>query len=327
MAVTGGNIQCLGLRARPGDAAMASRNSSEFIMPELSLRTMQSAFPASAAFPDSQIHPSAIVAAGAQIGRGVAIGPWCSVGPEVSLADGVRLVSHVVVDGRTRIGPDALLYPFCTVGLAPQDLKYKGEPTRCEVGARTVVRENVTVHRGTASGIGVTRVGDDCLLMANAHVAHDCVIGNHVIIVNNVVMGGHVEIGDHARIMGAAALHQFVRIGRAAMVGGVCGVEADVIPYGSVMGNRARLVGLHWVWLKRSGAAAADMQRLRRAFRALYPLARAEAAVFEARLSAVRAEYGDDPRVAEILAFIDAPSRRGLVRVAQRGATEESEGA
>ncbi len=267
-----------------------------------------------------EIHPAAIIAPGAQIGRDVRIGPWCSIGPEVRIGDGARLVSHVVVDGRTEIGAEALLYPFCSVGLAPQDLKYRGEPTRCELGARTVVREHVTIHRGTASGGGVTRVGSDCLLMANAHVAHDCLIGDHVILVNNVVMGGHVVIDDHARIMGAAALHQFVRIGRAAMVGGVCGVEADVIPYGSVMGNRARLVGLHWIWLKRSGVAAAELQRLRRAFRGLYPAA--ETDLFEQRLRRVRLEFGDDPRVAEILDFIAAPSRRGLVRVRRGGADE-----
>ena len=273
----------------------------------------------------SEIHPNAIVSEGAVLGRGVRIGPWCSVGPDVRLGDGVTLVSHVVVDGLTVIGEGAQLYPFCTVGLAPQDLKYRGEPTRCEIGARTVIRENVTVHRGTAGGIGITRVGRDCLLMANAHVAHDCLIGNGVILVNNVVMGGHVEIGDHARIMGAAALHQFVRIGRAAMVGGVCGVEADVIPYGSVMGNRARLVGLHWVWLRRNGAAPADMQRLRRAFAVLYPR-EPEAEVFEERLARVREGFADDARVAEILAFIEAPSKRGLVRIARRGSEVEEGG-
>nr|WP_321985412.1 acyl-ACP--UDP-N-acetylglucosamine O-acyltransferase [uncultured Lichenicoccus sp.] len=277
--------------------------------------------------PAAEIHPCAILAPGAVIGQGVQVGPWCSVGPDVTLEDGVRLVSHVVVDGHTRIGAGALLYPFCTVGLAPQDLKYRGEPTRCEIGARTVIRENVTVHRGTVTGTGLTRVGRDCLLMANAHIAHDCELGDHVIIVNNVVMGGHVVIGDHARIMGAAALHQFVRIGRAAMVGGVCGVEADVIPYGSVLGNRARLVGLHWVWLRRSGVAAAEMQHLRRAFRTLYPHDETGAGVFEERLAKVRAEFAGDPRVDEILAFIDAPSRRGLVRVARRDGAEESEGA
>ncbi len=272
-----------------------------------------------------QIHPAAIIAPGARIGRDVRIGPWCSVGPEASLGDGVRLLSHVVVDGRTEIGAGATLYPFCTVGMAPQDLKYRGEPTRCEVGPRTVIREHVTIHRGTDAGGGVTRVGSDCLLMANAHVAHDCLIGDHVILVNNVVMGGHVAIGDHARIMGAAALHQFVRIGRAAMVGGVCGVEADVIPYGSVMGNRARLVGLHWIWLKRSGVAAAEIQRLRRAFRGLYPPREAEADLFEQRLRRVRLEFGDDPRVAEILDFIAAPRRRGLVRIGRDASDQDGQ--
>ncbi len=274
----------------------------------------------------ARIHPGALVADGAVLGRGVEIGPWCSVGPDVTLGDGVRLISHVVVDGLTAIGAGSTLYPFCTVGMAPQDLKYRGEPTRCVVGARVTIRENVTIHRGTATGGGVTRIGDDCLIMANAHVAHDCRLGRRVIIVNNVVMGGHVEIDDDARIMGSAALHQFVRIGRAAMVGGVCGVESDVIPYGSVLGNRARLVGLHWIWLRRNGVASPELQRLRRAFRILYPLRRTGAPVFEQRLAAVRAEFGGDPRVDEILAFIEAPSRRGLVRVATAGLVEESDG-
>ena len=199
---------------------------------------------------DQMIHPTAIVAPGARLGRGVVIGPWCTVGPNVVLDDNVQLVSHVVVDGHTHLADGVKIYPFVSVGLDPQDLKYKGEPTRCEIGPRTVVREHVTIHRGTATGTGLTRIGADCLIMANAHVAHDCDLGDRVIIVNNVVMGGHVHIADDVRVMGSAAIHQFVRIGRAAMIGGVTGVEADVIPYGSVMGNRARLVGLHWVWLR-----------------------------------------------------------------------------
>ena len=274
------------------------------------------------------IHPSAVVSPDAVLGAGVRIGPWCSVGAEAVLAEGVELLSHVVVDGQTTIGAGGRLFPFCTVGMAPQDLKYRGEPTRCVVGPRTVIREGATVHRGTATGGGLTRIGADCLIMANAHVAHDCRIGDRVIIVNNVVMGGHVEIADDARIMGQAALHQFVRIGRAAMVGGVCGVESDVIPYGSVLGNRARLVGLNWVWLRRSGVAGTELHRLRRAFRALYPRHPAGQPAFAQRLATVRAEHGDDPRVAEILAFIDAPSRRGLVRIATGGpGVEESDGA
>ena len=256
------------------------------------------------------IHPTAMVARGAELGAGVRIGPYCTVGANVVIEDGVELVSHVVVDGHTRIGPDVVLYPFCTVGLAPQDLKYAGQPTRCEIGARTQVREHCTIHRGTVTGKGITRVGADCLLMAVAHVAHDCTVGDHVIIANNVVMGGHVSIADHAVIGGAAAIHQFVRIGRAAMIGGVSGVEADVIPFGSVIGNRARLAGLNVIGLKRRGFDKAQIQLLHNAFRDLFR----HEGVFAQRLAAVRARYGDEALVAEVLAFIDAPSHRGLIR-------------
>lgn len=266
------------------------------------------------------IHPTAIIAPGAKLGKGVRIGPWCSIGPNVEVGDGVEMLANVIVDGHTRLGEKSRYYPFVTIGLAPQDLKYSGEPTRCEIGARTVVREHVTIHRGTATGTGITHVGADCLIMANAHVAHDCTLGDRVIIVNNVVMGGHVNIADDARVMGSAAIHQFVRIGRAALVGGVAGVEADVIPYGSVLGNRARLVGLHWIWLRRNGVKSEERHRMRQAFRLLYPRD-AEGDVFSQRLEQVRAEFGDDPKIAEILAFIDAPSRRGLVRVATAGFT------
>jgi UDP-N-acetylglucosamine acyltransferase len=258
----------------------------------------------------TSIHPTAIVAHGAELGPGVVIGPFCSVGPDVVIEAGAKLVSHVVVEGHTRIGEAAQLFPFCTVGLAPQDMKYKGEPTRCEIGARTLVREHCTIHRGTATGLGVTRVGSDGMLMAVVHVAHDCQLGNHVIVANNAVMGGHVSIGDHAVIGGAAAIHQFVRIGRAAMVGGVSGVEADVIPFGSVIGNRARLAALNVIGLRRRGFDKAQIQRLHIAFKALFN----KQGVFAQRLETTRAQFGEDPLVAEILAFIDAPSHRGLIR-------------
>ncbi len=262
----------------------------------------------------SFIHPAAIVADGATIGEGARIGPWCSVGPNVTIGAGAELVSHVVVDGHTKVGEGAKLWPFASVGLAPQDLKYKGEPTRCEIGARTHVREHVTVHRGTVTGTGITRVGADCLLMAVVHVAHDCDIGHGVIVANNVVMGGHVSIGDSAVIGGAAALHQFVRIGRGAMVGGVSGVEADVIPFGTVLGNRAHLAGLNVIGLRRRGMEKSRLHMLRAVFRALFGHGHSHGAVFVERLAAVRADYGSDPMVAEILAFIDAPSKRGLIR-------------
>ncbi len=256
------------------------------------------------------IHPSAIVDVRARLGVGVTIGPFCTVGPNVTIEDGATLVSHVVVDGHTRIGPDVMLYPFCTVGLAPQDLKYHDEPTRCEIGARTLVREHCTIHRGTATGKGITTVGTDCMLMAVAHVAHDCTLGNHIIVANNAVMGGHVSIGDHAVIGGAAAIHQFVRIGRAAMIGGVSGVEADVIPFGSVIGNRARLAGLNVIGLKRRGFDKAQIQRLHVAFGTLFR----HEGVFAQRVEEARAQYAGDALVEEVLAFIDTPGRRGLIR-------------
>ncbi len=260
--------------------------------------------------PAGLIHPTALVARGAEIGRGVRIGPFCTVGPDVVLEDGVELISHVVVDGVTRIGAGAVLYPFCTVGLAPQDMKYKGEPTACEIGPRAQIREHCTIHRGTVTGRGTTSVGADCMLMAVVHVAHDCVIGDGVIIANNVVMGGHVSIADSAVIGGASALHQYVRIGRGAMIGGTSGVEGDVIPFGSVLGNRARLAGLNVIGLKRRGFDRAQIQGLRTAFRTLFH----QDGVFAARLSRTRARFGADPLVAEVLAFIDAPSHRGLIR-------------
>jgi UDP-N-acetylglucosamine acyltransferase len=244
-----------------------------------------------------RIHPTAVISPGAVLAGNVEIGPWCSVGPDVVLEEGVRLISHAVVDGHTRIGAGAVIYPFCTVGLPPQDLKYKGEPTETIIGPRTQVREHCTIHRGTVTGTGITRVGADCLLMAVVHVAHDCALGNNVIVANNVVMGGHVTIGDHAVIGGASALHQFVRIGRGAMVGGVSGVEADVVPFATVMGNRAYLSGLNLVGLKRRGVDRAGLHRLRAAFRALF--VGADGAVFAERVARARQEAAD-PYVIEI---------------------------
>lgn len=268
------------------------------------------------------IHPNAIVEPGARLGHGVTIGPFCTVGADAVIGDGTRLISHVVVDGLTEIGRGCVIYPFATIGMAPQDLKYRGAPTRTVIGDRTTLREHVTIHRGTEDGTGITRVGSDCLLMAVVHVAHDCTVGDNVIIANNVVMGGHVDIATGARIMGAAALHQFVRIGTGAVVGGVAGVERDVIPYGSVLGNRARLVGLNWVGLKRSGVAPEELQRLRRAFRTLFPRAAASDA-FGVRVDRVRAEFGDIPKVAEILAFIDNCGKRGLVPASMHEGDDE----
>ncbi|QDH17527.1 acyl-ACP--UDP-N-acetylglucosamine O-acyltransferase [Swingsia samuiensis] len=275
-----------------------------------------------------EIHTTALVDKRARLGENVRIGPWCIVGPNVTLGDGVCLHSSVVIDGHTTLQSGVEVYPFVTIGMAPQDLKYAGEPTLCEVGANTIIRENVTIHRGTAQGHALTKIGSNCLIMANAHIAHDCIIGDRVIIVNNVVMGGHVDIADDAKVMGSAALHQFVRIGRGAVVGGVCGVEMDVIPYGSVLGNRARLVGLNWIGLKRSGAGSEEIQDMRRAFRTLYPRhSNGAESVLEVRIAEVRQRYGHLKRIAEMLDFMEAPSKRGLTRVARNDGMAETEGA
>jgi UDP-N-acetylglucosamine acyltransferase len=269
----------------------------------------------------SEIHPTALVAPGARIGRGCRVGPGCVVGPDVTLDDGVELVAHVVVDGITRIGAGARVFPFATIGLAPQDLKYKGEPTRCEIGPRTLVREHVTIHRGSVGGHGVTTVGADCMVMAVAHIAHDCALGERVILANNVMLGGHVEIGDTVFVGGGTAIHQFVRIGRQAVIGGMSGVEADVVPFGSAMGNRARMIGLNLIGMKRRGFARPQIHALRSAFRMLFR----DPGVFEERLAEVERRFAEDANVAEMLAFIRGPSRRGLCKAGRPAPEEEAE--
>lgn len=256
----------------------------------------------------ANIHPTAIVESGASIGTDVVIGPYCCVGANVQLGDRVRLESHVVVTGRTKIGADTRVYPFASIGHPPQDLKYKGEPSTLEIGCSNVVREHVTMNPGTEGGGMVTRVGDECLFMVGCHVAHDCRIGNHVIMANNATLGGHVEIGDFAVLGGLSAVHQFVRIGRHAMIGGMSGVEQDVIPYGSVMGDRARLSGLNIVGLKRRGFSRENIHALRTAYRLLFAQ---EGAITE-RLDDVVEMYAANETVMEIVAFMRAASARGV---------------
>ncbi|CAK7191879.1 Acyl-[acyl-carrier-protein]--UDP-N-acetylglucosamine O-acyltransferase [Commensalibacter sp. Nvir] len=263
---------------------------------------------------NNQIHPSAIIHPNAQLENNVFVGPWCMIGENVVIKEGVKLIANVIVEGHTILGKNSIYYPYTTIGLAPQDLKYEGEPTRCIIGDRSIVREQVTIHRGTGSS-GITQIGTDCLIMVNTHVAHDCFIGNRVILVNNVVLGGHVHIDNDARVMGSAAIHQFVRIGKGALVGGVTGVESDVIPYGSVIGNRAKLVGMHWIWLKRNGVDSSELNILRNVYRMLFPKDDGNNKIFEDRIQSVKKKYADVTKVQEIIHFVEQPSRRGLVKV------------
>ena len=217
-----------------------------------------------------QIHPTAIVAPGATLAQDVVIGPYCIVGENVALDVGVMLLSHVVVDGRTTVGAGTRIFPFASIGLEPQDLKYRGEQSVLVIGRNNRIREYVTMNPGTAGGGMVTRVGDDCLFMVGVHIAHDCQIANHVIMANNATLGGHVVIDDYAVLGGLCAIHQHVRIGRHAMIGGMSGVERDVIPYGQVMGDRARLCGLNIIGMQRRGFSRDDIQGLRNAYQVLF---------------------------------------------------------
>jgi UDP-N-acetylglucosamine acyltransferase len=254
------------------------------------------------------IHPTAVIEDGAIIGDNVAIGPYCCIGGEVSLGDGVRLNAHVVIAGRTLVGPNTHIYPFASIGHQPQDLKYKGEPSRLEIGANNIIREHVTMNPGTEGGGMLTRVGNNCLFMVGAHVAHDSDIGNHVIFANNATVAGHVTIEDYAILGGLSAVHQFVRIGRHAMVGGMSGVEQDVIPYGSVLGNRARLAGLNIVGLRRRGFSRSEIASLRKAYRLMF----AEEGSMAERLNDVSEMYKDNQAVMDIVEFIRGESSRAI---------------
>jgi UDP-N-acetylglucosamine acyltransferase len=254
------------------------------------------------------IHPTAIVDPAAKVGVGVEVGPYCIVGPHVTLGEQVRLLSHVVVENRTDIGANTVIYPFASIGHAPQDKKYKGELSTLVIGRNNVIREHVTMNPGTEGGGMVTRVGDNCLFMASSHIAHDCQVGNNVILANNVALAGHVVVGDFALFGGQAAVQQWARIGEGAMVGGLTGVERDVIPFGMVMGDRARLSGLNLRGLERRGASREEIQNLQSAYRMLF----ATRGTFAERLEEVSVSYAGSPHVTQMLSFIRVKSVLGL---------------
>ena len=256
------------------------------------------------------IHATAIINPNATMGKDISIGPYCIVGQDVHLGDGVRLHSHVVIDGRTTIGTETQIYPFSSIGLPPQDLKYKGEDSELIIGARNTIREYVTMNPGTADGGMRTIIGDDCLFMASTHVAHDCIVGNHVIMANNATIAGHVEVGDFAIIGGLSAVHQFVKIGKHAIIGGMSGVENNVIPYGSVVGDRARLSGLNIVGLRRRAFLKEDIKNLRTAYRMLF----AEEGTLAERTEDVAKMFVNNTAVMDFIGFMRAESSRALTQ-------------
>jgi len=254
------------------------------------------------------IHPTAIVEDGAQLGEDVSIGPYCVVGPQVKLGDGVTLESHVVIGGDTSIGANTRLFPFASIGMQPQDLKFSGEASRLEIGCNNVIREHVTMNPGTDGGGLLTKVGNNCLFMVGSHIAHDCQISDHVILVNNATLAGHVEVGEFAIIGGLSAVHQFVRIGKHAMLGGMSGVENDVIPYATVTGNRAHLAGLNLVGLRRRGFKRDIIHAMRNAYRLLF----AQEGTMEERVKDVAEMFSEVEPVMEIVDFISSDSSRSV---------------
>lgn len=260
------------------------------------------------------IDQTARVAPGARIADDAEVGPFCTIGPDVELGAGVRVISHADISGVTSLGAGTVVHPFARLGGPPQSVRYRGGKTKLTIGARCQIREGVTVNTGTEDGGGVTSVGDDCFLMANSHVAHDCHIGNSVIFANNAVVGGHTEVGDFVFLGGQCAVHQFVRIGECAMVAGFSAVREDVIPYGYVLYPVARLAGLNVVGMKRRGFNRTDLHGVRAAYQALFETE----GNFSDRVEAVAAEHGATPGVDKIIAFLRA-SKRPVMMTKVRG--------
>lgn len=256
----------------------------------------------------TEVHKTAIVEDGAKIGANVKIGPLCLVGPQAEVGDNCVLESHVVISGRTVLGPDNHLFPFTSIGHAPQDLKYQGEASELHIGKNNVLREHVTMNPGTEHGGLITRVGDNCLFMAGSHVAHDCQVGNNVILANNATLAGHVHVADRAILGGLSAVHQWARIGEGSFIGGMSGVENDVIPFGMVMGNRAHLAGLNLVGLKRSGMERDSIHNLRNAFKKLFD----DEVPLQTSVEQVAEEYAADASVMKVVEFIREASDRRL---------------
>lgn len=255
------------------------------------------------------IHPTAVVSPGAKLGYDCFVGPYCIVGEEVVLGDNVRLESHCVVDGRTWIGDGTHVFPFVSIGLASQDLKYQGEPSETRIGARNKIREFVTIHRGTAGGGMLTKIGDDCLIMAQAHVAHDCLIGDGVIMANAATLAGHVIIEDRANIGAYSGIHQFCRVGKEAYIGGYSVVVKDALPFALTVGNHAKCYGLNITGMKRRGYSRATIDALHHAFHLLLSAKLNTSQAVER----IKNEITDSTEVSYMLRFIDE-SKRGVTK-------------
>jgi len=258
------------------------------------------------------IHKTAIVSDKAQISKNVEIGAFCVVGDNVKIDEGSILKSHVVIDGNTTIGKNNIIFPFATVGLVPQDLKFAGEQSQLIIGDNNTIREHVTIHLGTKDGGMITKIGNNCLLMVGVHIAHDCLIGNNVILANNATLAGHVHVGNNVVIGGLSAVHQFVRIGGGAMIGGMSGVENDVIPFGLVMGERAHLAGINLVGMKRQNISRDEIHALRNFYKQVFENDGDNN--FLNRVKEISQDFSQNSTIKEVINFINSETSRSFCK-------------
>jgi UDP-N-acetylglucosamine acyltransferase len=261
---------------------------------------------------NQKIHPTAIIADSVKLADNVSIGAYCVLDENVSIGEGTKLISHISISGNTQIGKNCQIFPFASLGHVPQDLKYHGEPSQLIIGDNTTIREHVTMNGGTEGGGMITSVGSNCLFMVGAHVAHDCKVGNHVILANNATLAGHVEVGDFSIIGGLAAVHQFVRIGAHSVIGGMSGVEHDVIPFGSVMGERANLAGLNLVGLKRRNFDRDTIHALRNAYKMIFEDNGEMGGTLANRAEKAKEIYKDFAAVQDVISFMGDKGSRSL---------------
>ena len=256
------------------------------------------------------IHPTAIIEDGAKIGQNVQIGPYSFIGKNVEIGDGTIIKQNVVIEGRTTIGQNNVIFQFAAIGAEPQDLKFTGEPSTTIIGDNNKIREFVTIHSGTKDGAMQTIIGNGCLIMAYCHIAHDCVVKNNVILANNATLAGHVEVENDVVIGGMSAVHQFVKIGTSAMIGGMSGVESDVIPYGTVMGERANLAGLNLIGLKRQkDVERSDISDLRKFYKQLFDGTDGN---LQEKTTKLSGEYPNSKLVQNVISFLQSKSSRSF---------------
>ncbi len=253
------------------------------------------------------IHKTAIIDSNSKISKNVKIGAYTVIGPDVEIGEETEIQSHVNITGNTKIGKNNKIYPFASIGNDPQDLKFQGEETKLEIGNNNKIREYVTINPGTSGGGGITKVGNNCLFMVSAHVAHDCIVGDNVILANNVPLGGHAHIGDNAIIGGNSAVQQFTRVGRSAMVGGMCGVVRDIIPFGIAHGNRSVLHGLNLIGLRRKNIPNKEIMILSYAYKEIFKNEN-----LTENLNNLSKDFKSNELVAEVVEFIEKDKKRPI---------------